>query len=82
MVDLEPDPDFFADRVVVVTRHKGHDLAAAGQLQGVDEIGAPEPAFIQTFGQRISEFPVRVTSLRRAADQVAYVIDLDPRVAR
>ena len=38
--------------------------------------------FIQTFGQRISEFPVRITSLRRGADQVAYVIDLDPRVAR
>jgi hypothetical protein len=38
--------------------------------------------FIQTFGQRISEFPVRITSLRRGADQVAYVIDLDPRIAR
>ena len=38
--------------------------------------------FIQTFGQRISEFPVQVTSLRRTTDHVAYLIDLDPRVAR
>jgi hypothetical protein len=38
--------------------------------------------FIQAFGQRLSEFPVRVSSLRRRADHVAYVIDLDPRVGR
>jgi hypothetical protein len=34
--------------------------------------------FIQTFGQRLSDPPVRVTPVRRAPDHVAYVMDFGP----
>ena len=42
MVDVEADADLFADGVVVVAGHQREHARAAGQLQGVEELGAAE----------------------------------------
>jgi hypothetical protein len=67
---LEGDPGAARLRIEV------REAAAFTEVNRLTVLG-----FVQTFGQRLSEHPVRVTSLRRAPDHVAYVLDFDPRLS-